>query len=144
MPNRRAFDHIGAFNFRVEIEGVTQGAVSRVGGLTARTDVVRYKDGNDRVVRQRPGRSHSDNLVIQRGYTGANELFAWYDKTRDGVLERKAGSVIIVGDDAETEIARFNFFEAWPCRWSLLPLDGADAELLVEEIELAIERIERG
>ena len=26
FPNRRKHDHIGAFNFKVEIEGVTQGA----------------------------------------------------------------------------------------------------------------------
>ena len=30
---------------------------------------------------------------------------------------------LITGDDA-SEITRFNFFEAWPCRWSLLTLDG--------------------
>ncbi len=26
MPSRRAHDHIGAFNFKVEVEGVTAGA----------------------------------------------------------------------------------------------------------------------
>jgi phage tail-like protein len=143
MPNRRPFDHIGAFNFRVEIEGVTAGPVLSVSGLTARTDVIRFKDGADIVVRQRPGRSHSDNIVIRRGYTETAELFDWYETVRNGRVERKSGSVIIVGDDA-SEIARFNFFEAWPCRWSLLPMDGEDSTTLVEEIEIAVERIEKG
>lgn len=147
MPNRREFDHIGAFNFNVEIEGVMAGPVLYVAGLTARTEVLRFKDGADVVTRQRPGRSHCDNLVIQRGYTGDNALFTWYEGTRDGRVERKAGSVILFGDDAQTEITRFNFFEAWPCRWTLQPLGGvADdpARVLAEEIEIAIERIERG
>jgi phage tail-like protein len=143
MPNRREFDHIGGFNFLVEIEGVSQGPVLSVSGLTVRTDVIRFKDGKDIVVRQRPGRSHTDNIVIQRGYTNGDELFNWYNAVRNGRIERKAGSVIIAGDDG-SEISRFNFFEAWPCRWSLLPLDGEDNATLVEEIEMTVERIERG
>lgn len=143
MPNRREFDHIGGFNFLVEIEGVSQGPVLSVSGLTVRTDVIRFKDGKDIVVRQRPGRSHTDNIVIQRGYTNGDELFNWYNAVRNGRIERKAGSVIIAGDDG-SEISRFNFFEAWPCRWSLLPLDGEDNATLVEEIEMTVERIEKG
>lgn len=144
MPNRRAFDHIGSFNFRIEIEGVTQGPASYISGLTARTDVVTFKDGADASLRQRPGRNRCDNIVIQRGYTHTNELLNWYDSTRNGLIERKAGSVIILGDDADTEITRFNFFEAWPCRWSLLPLDTDESSVLLEEIEMVVERIEQG
>ncbi|MCB1722816.1 MAG: phage tail protein [Gammaproteobacteria bacterium] len=143
MPNRRPFDHIGAFNFLLEIEGVTQGAVLSVDGITARTDVVRFKDGSDTVVRQRPGRNHTDNIIVRRGYTNNDELFNWYDVVRDGRVERKSGSIIIAGDDA-SEITRFNFFEAWPCRWSLLVFDGDDSTTLIEEIEIAVERIEKG
>lgn len=143
MPNRRDFDHIGAFNFRVEIAGVTQGAVIRVGGLTSRTAVIPFKDGADIAIRQRPGRTRCDNLVVQRGYTNSDELFNWYAATRDGRVERTSGSVIIAADDG-SEIARFNFFEAWPCRWSLLTLDGDEDATLLEEIEIAIERIEKG
>lgn len=144
MPNRRPSDHIGAFNFQIEIEGVTQGPASYIGGLGARTDVVSFKDGGDRTVRQRPGRNHCDNLVIQRGYTDSDELLDWYEKTRTGVVERKSGSIILFGDDANTEITRFNFFEAWPCRWSLLPLDADEGTTLIEEIEIAVEWIEKG
>ena len=143
MPNRRPFDHIGAFNFLLEIEGVTQGAVLSVDGITARTDVVRFKDGSDTVVRQRPGRNHTDNIIVRRGYTNNDELFNWYDVVRDGRVERKSGSIIIAGDDA-SEITRFNFFEALPCRWSLLVFDGDDSTTLIEEIEIAVERIEKG
>lgn len=144
MPNRREFDHIGAFNFRIEIEGVTQGPATHVGGLSAKTDVVTFKDGADGVVRQRPGRSRCDNLIIRRGYNNTDELFNWYEATRNGVVERKSGSIILMGDDANTEITRFNFFEAWPCRWSLLPLDADEDAALLEEIEIAVERIEKG
>jgi phage tail-like protein len=57
MPNRREFDHIGSFNFRVEIEGVTMAAFRNVEGLDSKTEVVEFQDGNDVVLRKRPGRT---------------------------------------------------------------------------------------
>ena len=41
MPNRRTHDPIGNYNFRVEIEGVTQGAFKAVEGLDSITDELR-------------------------------------------------------------------------------------------------------
>lgn len=143
MPNRRSFDHIGAFNFAVEIEGVTSGPAIHVSGLNALTEVISSKNGSDITLRRRPGRNSCSNLIIQRGYNNVDELYNWYDATRDGKVERKSGSIIIMGDDA-SEICRFNFFEAWPCRWSLLPLDAEGGEILIEEIEMVVERIEKG
>lgn len=143
MPNRRPEDHIGAYNFLLEVSGVTQGPVTFVSGLGGKTEVIPFKDGAERIVRQRPGRSRSDNLIVQRGYTNTDELLNWYEATRNGTVERRAGSVILLGDDASTEITRFNFFEAWPCRWSLLPLDAEEGTTLVEEIEIAVEWFEK-
>ncbi len=144
MPNRRDFDHIGAFNFSIEIEGVTEGPAISVSGLSNSTDVLTFKNGADPILRHRPGRSRCSNIVVRRGYNNSDELFEWYKATRDGSVARKTGSVIIYGDDAGSEICRFNFFEAWPCRWSLLPLDANEGEVLVEEIEITVERIEKG
>lgn len=144
MPNRREHDHIGAFNFKVEIEGVTQGAFSEVLGLEGITEVIEYQDGNDPLLRKRPGRTRYGNITLRRGFTNNNELFDWYRKVTDGKIERKSGSVILLGDDAQTEVLRFNFFEAWPCRWRSFQLDAETDRVLVEEIEIAVEKIERG
>lgn len=143
MPNRRAHDHIGAYHFRVEIEGVTQGAFTSVSGLEGDTEVIEYKDGQDRNLRTRPGRTRYSNIVLRRGYTANPELFDWYRQTADGVIERKSGSVILLDDSAQ-EIQRFNFFEAWPCRWRGCEFDGDDGDALFEEIEIVVEKIERG
>ena len=123
---------------------MTQGAFTEVLGLEGVTEVIEYEDGNDLQLRARPGRTRYSNIVTRRGFNNNNELFDWYKKVTDGVIERKAGSVILVGDDAETEIVRFNFFEAWPCRWRSFELDGEADRVLVEEIEIVVEKIERG
>ena len=49
----------------------------------------------------------------------------------------------VCGDDGE-EIMRYNFYEAWPCKWKGFTLDGKGTEVNVEEVELAVEKLEKG
>jgi phage tail-like protein len=143
MPNRRDFDHIGNYNFKVEIEGVTVGAFQEVGGLEVITEVIESQDGDDLTLRKRPGRTHYSNIILKRGYTANEELWAWMRTVINGTVERKAGSIILLADDA-SEILRYNFFEGWPCRWKGFELDGKGTGVSVEELEIAVEKIERG
>ena len=143
MPNRRNHDHIGNFNFKVEIEGVTQGAFRNVEGLDSETEVVEYQDGDDIILRKRPGRTKYSNITLKRGYINTTELWDWRKAVMDGKIERKSGSVILCGDDG-SEIMRYNFFEAWPTKWKSVTMDGKGTAALVEELELTIERLEPG
>jgi len=142
MPNRREHDHIGNFNFKVEIEGVTQGAFRNVEGLDSETEIVEYQDGDDIILRKRPGRTKYSNVTLKRGYVDTDELWQWRKKVIEGQVERKSGSVILCDDDGE-EIMRYNFFEAWPSKWKGFSMDGKGNDVNVEEIELAVEKIER-
>jgi phage tail-like protein len=143
MPNRRKHDHIGQFNFKVEIEGVTVGAFKNVEGLDSETEVIEYQDGDDIIARKRPGRTKYSNVTLKRGYINTDELWKWRKKVIEGKVERKSGSVILCADDG-SEICRYNFFEAWPSKWKGFTLDGKGGDVTVEEVELAVEKIERG
>lgn len=142
MPNSRTFDHRYSGRFLIEIEGVTQGAFAACEGLEARVDVVEFADGNDFLARKRPGRARYANVVLKRGVVGKDELWKWFKTVLDGQVERRAGSIILLNDGAE-EVLGYNFFEAWPCRWKSLVLEANSASTLVEELELAVEKIER-
>ena len=142
MPNRRSFDHIGAYNFKVEIEGVTMGAFRNVEGLDSETTIVEFQDGDDMVLRKRPGRTKYSNVTLKRGFVNDPALWEWRKKVIDGVVERKSGSVILCADDG-SEVVRYNFFEAWPSKWKGFTLDGKGDDVTVEEVELAVEKIER-
>lgn len=145
MPNSREFDHFVSNRFKVEIEGVTVGAFAAVSGLESKTDVIEFVDGSDAMFRKRPGRTRYSNIVLKRGVTlGNSELWNWYKNLIDGKVERRSGSIIALGDDNRTEKLRYNFFEGWPCRWKSLELDGRSQETLIEEMEIAVEKIERG
>lgn len=143
MPTRRVFDHFVNTDFKVEIEGVTEGVFKLVDGFGSFTDVLPFQDGDNILERKRPGRTHYPNIILRRGYTGSSELFEWRRLVTDGKVERKAGSIILL-DATKKEILRFNFFEAWPNRWHISRLDADQGSLLFEEIELVIEKLERG
>ena len=137
MP-MRPHDHIGAYNFKVEIEGVTTGAFKAVDGLDSETEVIEYQDGEDLTLRKRPGRTKYSNIVLKRGYVNNDELWKWRKQVIEGKVERKSGSIILL-DDAGMAVMRYNFFEAWPCKWKGFSLDGKGSDVNVEEIELAVE-----
>ena len=144
MPNRRQNDHLVSSKFKIEIEGVTQGAFAAMDGLESKSEVVHFADGDDIIERKRPGRTWYSNIVLKRGYVNSSELWDWYKAVTDGKVERKSGSVILVGDDG-SEILRYNFFEGWPCRWKSFKLNASSrTKSIVEEIEIAVEKIERG
>lgn len=144
MPNRRDHDHLVNSKFRIEIEGVTQAAFVAMEGIESTVEVVRYADGSDIIERKRPGRTRYSNIILKRGFVTSSELWDWYKNVADGKVERKSGSIILVGDDG-SEIMRYNFFEAWPCRWKSFVMDSSSAtESIIEELELAVEKIERG
>ncbi|MBW1879663.1 MAG: phage tail protein [Deltaproteobacteria bacterium] len=45
--------------------------------------------------------------------------------------------------DLETEVARYNFYEGWPCKWYVPDMDSDSSGMAIEKIELAIEKMER-
>lgn len=140
--NRRRQDHIGQFNFQIEIDGVTVGSFKNVEGLDSETEIVEYQDGDDLILRKRPGRTKYSNIVLKRGYVNTDELWQWRRRVVEGKVERKSGSVVLCNDHGQ-EIMRYNFFEGWPCKWKGFQLDGKGTETTVEELELAVEFLER-
>jgi phage tail-like protein len=144
MPNRRPNDHLVTSKFKIEIEGVTQGAFAAMDGIESTTEVVHYADADDIIEHKRPGRTRYSNIVLKRGFVNTDELWNWYKSVADGKIERKSGSIILAGDDG-SEIMRYNFFEAWPCRWKSFKLNASSkTKSIIEELEIAVEKIERG
>ena len=46
-------------------------------------------------------------------------------------------------DNAEKEIGRWNFINAWPSKWSASDLDAGSDDVVIEEATLVFEFIER-
>jgi phage tail-like protein len=128
------------FNFLVEIDGITQAGFSQVLMPDAYFDVVEYREGGDphSSVRKLPGRAHYSNLVLKWGTTNARELFDWWKSIRDGNLDRRNISVVLLNEKRE-EVKRWNFIRAWPVRYKPADLAAKGNEVAIETLEIAHE-----
>ncbi|MCK6520474.1 phage tail protein [Myxococcota bacterium] len=146
MPTEELF---GAYNFLLEIQGIIGdtkviiGGFKSVSGMDSETEVIEFKQGNDMVVRKKPGRTTYANIVLERGYTATDDLWQWRKNIEQGKIDRRAGSVIILDQDGETEIGRYNFYEGWPCKWYVPDMDADSSAMAIEKVEIAVELIER-
>ncbi len=139
---------VGNFNFLVEIEGITPdstsiiGGFSEVSGMISYSEVIEYRVGNSKSVIKVPGRTRVGNIVLKKGLTSGVELERWRSAIEKGVRDVRSGSIILL-DHEMNEKTRWNFYEAWPCRYDAPALDASGESVAVETLELCVERIER-
>jgi phage tail-like protein len=139
---------VGNYNFLVEIDGITGdssmvvGGFSQVSGLGSETEVIEHFVGNASAPIRVPGRTRYSNVVLTRGVTNSNELYRWRRSVEQGHDDRRSGSIILL-DASMNERARWNFFDAWPCRYEAPELDAAGNAVSIETLELSVGRLER-
>jgi phage tail-like protein len=134
-----------AFQFLVEIDGITQARFQEVSGVDATTDVIEHREGGDALgVRKLPGQTKHSNLTLRRGFTDDHQLWDWYEDVMTGRTEaiRKNISVLQL-DMAGKEVFRWNLYRAFPVKYTAPSFDAKGTELSIEALEVAYERIER-
>ena len=136
-------DPYGAFNFRVEINGITAAGFSDCSGLSTETDVIEYREGSDalNVVRKLPGLNRFSTIALKRGITTNKELWVWRKNVLDGVSDRRDGSIVLLGDD-HVEVIRWNFRQGWPSKWEGPILIGRASEVAIETLEIVHEGLD--
>lgn len=139
----RGYDHIGNFNFRVELEGLTVGQFTAVEGMGSETEIIEYQDSDDLILRKRPGRTKYQEITLKRGWTDNPQLWDWRMAVCAGDVQRRSGAIILCADDG-SEVARFNFYEAWPSKGGGFDQDGMGAKTNIEEYSIIVERLEKG
>jgi len=127
-----------AFNFNVEIEGLTVGGFSEVNGLQAEIETEDYREGglNDYIHKLAGPARYPSNLVLKQGLTDAAELWAWFQDAAQGKIERKNVSIILL-DSSGQELCRWNFTKAYPVKWNGPDLRATGGDVAVETLELA-------
>jgi phage tail-like protein len=134
-----------AFQFMVEIDGISQARFQEVGGLDATIDVVEYREGGDMLgVRKFPGQTKHSNLSLKRGYTDDTQLWKWYEDVMTGRTERIRKNISVLQlDMAGQEKIRWNLFQAFPVKYTAPSFNAKGNDLSIETLEIAYERIER-
>ena len=142
MASSARNDPYGAFNFTVEIEGITVAGFSECSGLDSETVVVEYREGNDLAgVRKIPGLTKYSSIRLKRGLTKNRELWQWRKTVIDGNPSRRNGAIVLLGGD-RTPVARWTFSNGWPAKLEGPHLKATADEVAVETLEIAHEGLE--
>ncbi len=143
MPTGQIADPFNNFNFHVEIDGITRAAFHECSGLDSSIDVIEHREGGENITpRKLPGQTKYSNLVLKRGITDDRDLYDWHRKAIRGDVRRKNGSIVLL-DRGGKEVARWNFFRAWPAKWTGPSLSAEGNDVAIEQLDLAHEGVER-
>ena len=137
-------DPFVAFQWKIEISGVTLAHFQEVSGLTVQTEVVKFREGGQNDYEHMlMGQTTYTNIVLKHGVTANKALFDWKDSTtkfgRGGA--RRDGSIVLL-DGKTAELARWNFTRGWPCKWDGPTFTGQSA-IAIERVEIAHEGLTR-
>jgi len=133
---------IGGATFQLTVEGKLTAAFSSCRGLGADTEVVEYQDGEDRILRKRPARTRSFNVVLSRNATSDAQLWAWRQEVIDNQMTnaRKTCTITVL-DAAGKAVMAWELRYAWPCTLTAGVKEGTNQ--LVEELTITSEGVTR-
>ena len=140
-------DPLVGFHFMVDVQGKATGYFTEVSGLGSETETIEHKVVNEagvEVVMKIPGRLKWENIVVKRGITSNLDLWTWRAEVENGkVADARSDGSIVMYDQSLTEVARWNFQNAWPVKISGPSVKSDGNEVGVEELTLAHEYIVR-
>lgn len=137
-------DPYRAYNFRLEIQALTEGSFAEASGLEVRVASIRYREGGaGGTIRQVPGPVEYGDVVLRYGLTSSRQLWDWMMTVVTGNVERKNVSILMLDSDGVTEVVRWNLINAWPSEWRGAPLDALNKEVAIESLTLVFESLER-
>ncbi len=134
-------DPYRSYNFLVEIDGIIQAGFQECSGVDTSTDPIDYREGTDpNHVRKLTGLNKFTAITLKRGITDSSELWQWRLTVMQGAAQRRNGSIVLL-DDTGTERLRWNFFQAWPSKWTGPSFNATGNTVAVETLELTHEEL---
>ena len=152
--NATRFDPYKNFKFRVRWDGRYVAGVSKVGGLSRKTEPITHREGGDpSTVRTSPGQTTYEAITLERGVTHDREFEQWANKVwnwgsglgaevslqdfrKDILIEllNEAGQVAIV----------YRVYRCWVSDYQALPeLDASGNAIALQSITIQNEGWER-
>ncbi len=140
-------DPLVGFHFAVDLQGHVTGYFTECSGLGSETETIEHKVINEagvEVVMKIPGRLKWENIVLKRGITSDMQIWEWRKLVENGdVAGARCDGSVVMYDQTLTEVARWNFQQAWPVKVTGPSVKADGNEIGIEELTIAHEYIER-
>jgi phage tail-like protein len=137
-------DPYRAYNFKLQIQGVTEGHFTECSGLEVEVHPIRYREGGAaQVVHVIPGPVSYGDVTLRYGLTSSIELWQWLLTAVRGTVERRNVSILMLDSAGALEVVRWDLTNAWPSRWRGAPLDALNKEVAIESLSLVFETMAR-
>jgi len=147
MPPVQRDAPYAAHNFQVIVNGISDdgaavsGAFTEISGLEVEINPIEYRNGNEDItVRKQPGLKTQTNLTCKRGATGHVDFWNWIKSALDGDIQRAEGAIVL-NDENQVEVMRWNFSRGWPCKYTGPSFNAANNEIAIETLEICIEEL---
>ncbi len=140
-------DALLAQSFKIEVKGTTIATFQEVSGITSELEVVTLK-ANDMlgkpVIKQMIGAHKPPTITLKRAADSSMDLWNWHKAALDGDIAgaRREGSIVQL-DFTRSEVARYNFFDAWISKLEATGMKAGDNTPAVESVTMVCERLER-
>jgi phage tail-like protein len=132
------------YGFFLELQGERAGYFTKVSGLGLQVDSIEYREGGmPSTVYKLPGRTRVKDIELSYGITQSDKLARIIDTVVQGKAQRFNCSVVLLGSDGQTEVARWNLGNAWLREFEVADFDALGTDVLIERIVLAAETLER-
>ena len=135
------------FNFSVEISvpglnaPLCKASFSDCDGLEMSMDVKTIREGGNNTHQVRfSGSTNFATLTLKRGMTSSDfDLWKWFTIVQRDPSVRASAEVVLFAADGATERARFILERCLPIKLKAPPLNGKDAGVAIEELQIAYE-----
>ena len=137
------------FNFLVEwdnMNGETKDAgFQEVSGMGIEIGISEYRAGNQKTnesIKVTTTAKASD-ATFKRGVIGAQDLYEWVNSIRDGNQDQLKKVTVTLLSESREPVMRWKLLGARPIKYTAPSFNGKGTDLAIEELVLAIERIEQ-
>ena len=140
-------DALAGYHFAIEIDGITIAQFQEVSGIASELDVIELKQNTSDgkyVIHKLPGNRKPPTITLKRGNDSSMDVWQWHQKIYEGnVVERPQERLDRALRLQQDEVGRYNFVNAWPSKVSVGLAQSGRNEVLMEEVTMVCEEVER-
>ena len=137
---------IGA-HFALDVDGVVSAFFKEATGFNNSSEVITHQAVDEQgrsVIQKIPGDLTWDDITLRRGISDDQALWDWRQKVIEGqVNDARANGSVIMYNQSNEEVARFDFTNGWPSGWKGPDVNAEDQTVAIEEITIAHEGLVR-